>query len=82
MSTTLQQQVSNISDLTTFKVYFQYNNSLIQLKFKDGRMRAEEVIIQAIDILSDTYMIKLNPNHIHYALFPATKKGEKIPDSI
>ena len=75
MSSTLQQQVSNISDLGTFKVYFPYNNSLIQLKFKDGSMRVEEVIIKAIDILSDTYMIKLNHNHIHYALYPATKKG-------
>ena len=45
------------------------------MKFKDGSMRVEEVIIKAIDILSDTYMIKLNHNHIHYAIYPATKKG-------
>ena len=41
MSTTLQQQMSNISDLTTFKVFFPYNNNSIQLKFRDGNMRVE-----------------------------------------
>jgi hypothetical protein len=69
-------------DLPLFKVYFKHNQSLIELKFKDSRLRVEEVIMQALEILADTYMIRLNPNYMHYALFPASKKGEKVPDSI
>lgn len=67
---------------TPFKVYFRHNQSLIELKFSDSRMRVEEVILKAIDILSDTYMIKLNRNYMHYALFPASKSGEKMEDGL
>lgn len=45
-------------------------------------MRADQVIGEAIEILSDHYMIKLNNNYLHYALFPANKKGEKVSDAI
>jgi hypothetical protein len=38
--------------------------------------------MQAIDILSDRYMIKLNSNYMHYALYPANKKGQKPSDAI
>ena len=40
------------------------------------------MIGKAINILSDTYMIKLNPNFMHYALYPATKNGEKMMDGL
>jgi hypothetical protein len=40
------------------------------------------VIRQAIDILSDRYMINLNDNQLLYALFPANGRGEKASDAI
>ena len=38
-------------------------------------MRVEEVIISSIETLSDTYMINLNHNYMHYALYPANRNG-------
>lgn len=58
-----------------FKVYYRHKQSLIELKFTDNKMRVEEVITKCIEILTDTYMIKLNHNHTFYALYPAMKGG-------
>lgn len=62
-------------ETTSFKVYFKHNQALIELKFSDTRMRVEEVISKAIEMLADTYMIKMNTNYMHYALYPAIKTG-------
>lgn len=70
------------SDSPAFKVYYRHNQSLIALKFKDSRIRVQEVITQSIDILSDRYMLKLSDNYLHYALFPANNRGEKATDGI
>lgn len=69
-------------EAVTFKVFYRHNQSLIELKFSDIRMRVEEVISRSIDMLTDTYMIKLNANFMHYALYAAGKNGEKLPDSL
>ena len=38
-------------------------------------MRVWEVISKAIEMLAETYMIKMNANYMHYALYPAIKSG-------
>ena len=35
-----------------------------------------------METLSDRYMIKLNEDHLLYALFPANSRGEKPSDAI
>lgn len=45
-------------------------------------MRVEEVIVLAINQLSDEYLIKLNNNFLHYALYPANRSGIKTNDAI
>jgi hypothetical protein len=67
--------ISDGKEGTPFKVYYRHNQTLVELKFNDSKMRVEEVIAKAIAILSDTYMIKLNHNYMHYALYPASKNG-------
>ena len=56
-------------------MYYWHKQSLIELKFTDNRMRVEEVITKYIEILSVTYMIKLNLNPTFYAMYPAIKGG-------
>jgi hypothetical protein len=73
---------ASLSESTSFKVYYRHNQAQIELKFKDNQIRADQVILQAIEILSDHYMIKLNNNFLHYALYPANKRGEKVSDAI
>lgn len=82
MTTTQKSTNSTLSENGCFKVYYLHNQSMLEVKFSDCRLRAEEVIVQSIDILSDRYMIKLNNNYMHYALYPANKKGMKTSDAI
>lgn len=81
-TTTLKSSNSTIPDISSYKVYYRHNQSTIEVKFNDNRLRVEEVIMQAIETLEDRYMIKLNNNYIHYALYPANRKGEKTNDAI
>jgi hypothetical protein len=82
MTTTFKSTNSTFSDNSSFKVFYKHNQSMIEVKLTNNRLRADEVIMQAIEILSDRYMIKLNSNYMHYALFPATRRGEKASDAI
>jgi hypothetical protein len=63
-------------------VYYRHSQSTIELKFKDYRMRVDDVITQCIEQLSDMYMIKMNHNVLLYSLYPATKSGNKSIDSL
>jgi len=77
MASTTSSSISNgkEKETTSFKVFYRHNQSMIELKFHDSKMRVEEVISQAIEMLTDTYMIKLHANYMHYALYPAVKSG-------
>lgn len=40
------------------------------------------MISKSIEMLSDTYMLRINQNPIMYALFQANKEGQKLKDAI
>ncbi len=65
-----------------FRVYFKHNQTLIELKFSDHKMRVEEVIEKSIGVLSDIYMLRLNTNTQMYALYQSNREGHKIKDAI
>jgi hypothetical protein len=79
---TISATSSSTKSVLSYKVYFDNQGSLIELKFTDYRMRVEEVIFECIRILEDEYLIKLNNNVLHYALYPAQKNGKKGSDSM
>lgn len=74
--------ISEGKDSSSFKVYYKHNHSLIELKFHDYSLTVQQLIAKAIEILSDTYMLRMNSNTDQYGLFPAARTGQKIKDGM
>jgi hypothetical protein len=73
---------SSSSSGTAFRVYYLHHQTLITLRFRDSSVRVEEVIRQSLEILSDRYMLRISDNPLLYALFPASRSGERAPDAM
>lgn len=74
--------ISAESEVIPYRVYYRHSQTVVELKFTDYKLRVEELIAKCIEELSDQYMIKLNGNYLHYALYPATKAGTKSEDAL
>ena len=51
MTTTYKSSTSTLSEASSFKIYFKHNQSILEVKLSDNKLRVDEVIMQAIEIL-------------------------------